>query len=217
MHVDGAYGLPAAATSRHSLFTGLDRADSVSVDAHKWLFVPKACSAVLTKHPSAFAAVFSHDEAYMPHQESTHNAVDLTLEYSRPLRALKLWLAFRVHGAHEVRSALERNLGQARLCYDMTSTSDDFEVMSLPPALSVVPIRHAVPGCPDVDAHNRLLAQRLQDDGRVVISPGRIDGQDWLRPCFTNVRTRTSDVEVLLDVVREIGADMCPAHAREGA
>lgn len=212
LHVDGAYGLPAAATSRAKHFAGLERADSVAVDAHKWLFVPKACSAVLTRDPEAFGSVFSHDEAYMPHEGMTLNAVDLTLEYSRPLRALKLWLAFRVHGAGEFRLALERNLEQAQLCYELAAESPDFQVMDLPPSLSVVPVRHLVPGCPDPDVHNSLLAQLLQEDGRVYISPADIDGHQWLRPCFTNVRTHNGDVEVFLDVVRQIGVRMCPAH-----
>jgi aromatic-L-amino-acid decarboxylase len=211
-HVDGAYGLPAAASSRRPLFAGLERADSVSVDAHKWLFVPKACSAVLTRHPDAFAAAFSHHEDYMPHDEEHHNAVDLTLEYSRPLRALKLWLALRVHGAEELRSAIERNLVQAQLCYDLARAGNDFEVMTLPPSLSVVPLRHVVIGCPDIDAHNRALAEQIREDGRVYISPATIDGSTWLRPCFTNVRTRSSDVEVFLEVVRELGTASCPAH-----
>ena len=212
LHVDGAYGLPAAATSKRRLFAGLERADSIAVDAHKWLFVPKACSAVLTRHPEAFAAVFSHDEAYMPHDGSAPNSVDLTLEYSRPLRALKLWLAFRVHGAGEFRSALERNLQQAQLCYELAAESPDFQVLSLPPALSVVPVRHLLPGCPDPDQHNSVLAQRLQEDGRVYISPATIDGHEWLRPCFTNVRTHNGDVEVFFEVVRDLGAAMCPGH-----
>jgi aromatic-L-amino-acid/L-tryptophan decarboxylase len=211
-HVDGAYGLPAAATSRRRLFAGLERADSVAVDAHKWLFVPKACSAVLTRHPEAFGAVFSHDEAYMPHEGVTLNAVDLTLEYSRPLRALKLWLAFRVHGAGEFRQALERNLEQAQLTYELAAESPDFQVMDVPPALSVVPVRHLLPGCPDPDGHNSLLAQALQEDGRVYISPADIDGHQWLRPCFTNVRTHNGDVEVFFEVVRELGERMCPGH-----
>lgn len=213
MHIDGAYGLPAAATSRRPLFSGLERADSVCVDAHKWLFVPKACSALLVRDPSALASAFSHEEDYMPHEHAAPNPVDMTLEYSRPLRAIKLWLAFRVHGAEEFRAALEANLAQARLCHDLASDSEEFEVMPLRPSLSVVPIRHVLPGCPDLDAHNAALSEALQRDGRVFVSPASIDGHQWLRPCFTNVRTRDSDVRAFLDVSREVGARICPAHA----
>lgn len=214
MHVDGAYGLPAAATSRRPLFAGLERADSLCVDAHKWLFVPKACSAILVRDPSALAAAFSHDEAYMPHEAAEPNPVDMTLEYSRPLRAIKLWLAFRVHGAAEFRAALERNLEQARACHDLAAASEEFQVMPLRPALSVVPVRHVLPGCPDPDTHNTVLTDALQRDGRVYVSPATIDGHQWLRPCFTNVRTRMTDVEVFLDVARELGHALCPGHGR---
>jgi aromatic-L-amino-acid decarboxylase len=212
MHVDGAYGLPVAATSRRSLFAGLERADSASVDAHKWMFVPKACSALLVRDPSALVAAFSHEEDYIPHESAAPNSVDMTLEYSRPLRALKLWLAFRVHGAAEFRAALERNLEQARACYDIAAASHEFHVLPLPPSLSAVPVRHVVPGCPSPDLHNAVLARVLQRDGRVFVSPAVIDGHSWLRPCFTNVRTSLSDVGAFLDVVRELGNHICPAH-----
>ena len=100
LHVDGAYGLPAASTdaARH-LFHGLERADSITVDAHKWMYLPKACGVVLVRDEQALAAAFAHDAEYMLRTGEEWNPVDLTLEYSRPFRPLKLWLAFRVHGA----------------------------------------------------------------------------------------------------------------------
>ena len=112
---------PAAATELAGhLFAGLDRVDSATVDAHKWLYVPKACSVLLVRDRDALEAAFTHDESYIPHtdREDTH-PVDRTLEYSRPLSALKLWLAFRVHGAAAIRAAIERNLRQARLLAEL--------------------------------------------------------------------------------------------------
>jgi hypothetical protein len=77
LHVDGAYGLPAAgAPTTAPRFAGLDRADSLGVDAHKWMFVPKACSAVLVRRTADLAAVFSHNEDYIPHEDDELNAVD---------------------------------------------------------------------------------------------------------------------------------------------
>ncbi len=214
VHVDGAYGLPAAGTeSRRHLFTGLDQVDSVSIDAHKWLSVPKACSAVLLRDPAALALTFGHHEAYMPHEDDVRpNTVDTTLEYSRPVRSLKLWLAFHVHGAIGFRESLEANLGHAELAYRLASGRDAFAVLPHPPSLSIVPLRHVHPGCPDVDAHNDALYRAMQDDGRIYISPGTIDGGTWLRPCFTNFRTTDADVVALLDVAEEIGARICPMH-----
>ena len=74
---------------------GLERADSVSVDAHKWLYLPKACGVVLVREHGALTRAFAHEQGYLPHQQHELHAVDITLEYSRPFRALKLWLAFR--------------------------------------------------------------------------------------------------------------------------
>ena len=116
LHVDGAYGVAAASTpSAGHLFAGLERADSVTLDAHKWLFLPKACGVVLVRRREDLHGALAHEEDYVPHDRPDHHMVDITLEYSRPFRALKLWLAFRAHGADAIRDAIERNLRQARL------------------------------------------------------------------------------------------------------
>jgi aromatic-L-amino-acid decarboxylase len=212
LHIDGAYGLPAAAApGTASLFAGLERADSVTVDCHKWMFVPKACSAVLVRDTQALLNTFEHDEAYVPHEADLLNAVDITLEYSRPMRALKLWLAFKVHGALAFREAVTRNCEQAQFLYNTARAHERLAVLPTRPQLSIVPIRHLVSGCSDVNAHNASLTDRLQADGRVYVSPAQIDGQTWLRPCFTNFRTTTDDVRMLVAVVDELGTD-CSAH-----
>lgn len=214
LHVDGAYGLPAAgAPTSRERFSGLDRADSLSIDAHKWMFVPKACSAILVRDTSELAAAFSHQEDYIPHEGDGLNAVDITLEYSRPVRALKLWLALRVHGAQAFRRAIEGNLAQAQLLYDLAEAHPHFRVQPHPPQLSIVPIRHEPPECPDLDRHNDELCRAIQRDGRVYVSPAIIDGESWLRPCFTNFRTTLDDVHIAMAVAAEIGSELCRAHA----
>jgi aromatic-L-amino-acid decarboxylase len=213
LHVDGAYGLPAAgAPTSRSRFAGLDRADSLGIDAHKWMFVPKACSAILVRNTSELAAAFSHQEDYIPHEGEELNAVDITLEYSRPVRALKLWLALRVHGAQAFRDAIEGNLAQARLLYDLADAHPDFRVQPHPPQLSIVPIRHEPSHCPDPDRHNDELCRAIQRDGRVYVSPAIIDGEPWLRPCFTNFRTTLDDVRITMAVAQEIGSGICRTH-----
>jgi aromatic-L-amino-acid decarboxylase len=206
LHVDGAYGLPAAAVpDRASLFEGLDRADSCSIDAHKWLYLPKACGVVMVREADTLVRAFAHEEGYLPHQRHELHAADITLEYSRPFRALKLWLAFRAHGAAQFREAIARNLDEADLLFRRAQASEDFEVGEAPPQLSIVPIRHAPPGVPDLDAHNQALAELIQRDGRIYLAPALIDDRVWLRPCFVNFRTTDEDVIALLDVARELG------------
>ena len=199
LHVDGAYGLPGAAVlEMRERFKGLEQADSISVDAHKWLYLPKACGVVLVKHRSTLAAAFTHDESYMLHDEhQPYNAVDLTLEYSRPFRALKLWLALRVHGADQFRAAIKRNLEQAQLCAKLVRASSELELL-VEPQLSTVPFRHVPLSLKGdetaLNHHNLELVRAMQEDGRVYISSALVAGKICLRPCFVNFRSPRSRV-----------------------
>jgi aromatic-L-amino-acid decarboxylase len=209
LHVDGAYGLPAAAAaSTAGLFTGVARADSVTVDAHKWLFVPKACGVILVRRRVDLAAALAHEEDYLPHEGEEPHAVDITLEYSRPFRALKLWLGLRAHGAAAFRAAIERNLEQARRLYAALDEHDELEALCGPPPLSIVPFRHAPTGVSDLDEHNARLAQSLQEGGRVWVAPARVDGRVCLRPCFVNFRTTDDDVLALVDESVRVGREL---------
>ncbi|HET7236297.1 MAG TPA: aminotransferase class V-fold PLP-dependent enzyme [Actinomycetota bacterium] len=211
MHVDGAYGMPAAAV-RPDLFRGFERADSVSVDAHKWLYLPKACGIVLVRRQEDLAAAFAHEQGYLPHQQHELHAVDITFEYSRPFRALKLWLAMRAHGAQAFRDSIERNLTEARLLYEAVSARADYEALG-EPKLSIVPFRHVPEGVGDVNEHNQRLAEALQADGRFWIASALIDDEVWLRPCFVNFRTTEEDVLDLVEVAAEVGERLTRAQA----
>jgi aromatic-L-amino-acid decarboxylase len=204
LHVDGAYGLPAAGTpSARALFDGLELADSAALDGHKWLFVPKACGVLLVRNRSDLEAAFSHDAPYIPDIDLVEHPVDWTLEYSRPFRALKLWLALRAHGASAFRDAIEHDLELARIVADRVRAADDLELL-VEPALSIVPFRR-IPARGDVDEHNRRLVRALQEDGRLYVTAAMIDGQWCLRPCIVNFRTTVEDAHALVDITREIG------------
>src|SRR6202035_3667776 len=124
-----------------------------------WLYVPKACSVLLVRDRDDLEAAFTHDESYIPHtdREDVH-PVDRTLEYSRPLSALKLWLAFRVHGADAIRAAVARHLLQARLLADLAREDPQLELL-VEPQLSAVCFRHLPPPHAEAVAHNAAIAR----------------------------------------------------------
>jgi aromatic-L-amino-acid decarboxylase len=206
MHVDGAYGGPAAGVpGLAAQFAGLDRADSLTVDAHKWMGVQKSCSLVLLARAGALGAAFAHREKYMLHAPDLANPVDNTLEYSRPVRSLKLWLAFRMYGAAAYRTWIERTLELARGLAASVRAHPRLELLH-EPQLSTVCFRHVPDGVGDLDAHNLRLAEAVRRDGRVYLAPALLDGQVCLRVCFTNFRTRPEHVTELLAVVEELAA-----------
>ena len=141
LHVDGAYGLPAAATPTAApLFDGLElrrlgraRRAQVAVRAQGLRRAARA-------RRSDLEAAFSHEAPYIPDIDLGEHPVDWTLEYSRPFRALKLWLALRAHGAVAFREAIEHDLELARLVADLVRAADDLELL-VEPALSIVPFR----------------------------------------------------------------------------
>jgi aromatic-L-amino-acid decarboxylase len=203
LHVDGAYGLPAAATeSAGALFDGINLADSATIDAHKWLFVPKACGVLLMRNNGALLTTFGHAASYMVDVEE--NPVDRTLEYSRPFRSLKLWVAFRAHGADAMRAALEDNVQLAQRLADMVVETSNLELV-VKPQLSIVPFRR-IPERGSIDQHNSSIAKQMQLDGDAYVTSAIVDGKTVLRPCFTNFRTSLEDVRELLDIVERTGA-----------
>jgi aromatic-L-amino-acid decarboxylase len=211
LHVDGAYGLPAAATaSAGPRFAGLERADSITVDAHKWLGVPKSCSAVLFRERGSLVTAFGHHERYMLHEGDIANPVDRTFEYSRPLRSLRLWMAFRIHGATQYRAWIEGTLAHARELTELIDRSPAFELLHAP-MLSTVCFRHLPARVDDLDGHNARLGRAMQTDGRVFLAPAAIDGMTCLRVCFVNFRTRSDEVGLILEVAQTLGDALADA------
>jgi glutamate/tyrosine decarboxylase-like PLP-dependent enzyme len=213
LHVDGAYGAPAAAdpASRH-LFAGLDRADSLCIDAHKWLYAPVDCSALLLHDPANTARAFGAGADDYVRILATQPAEsfafwDHGLELSRRFRALKLWATLRFHGGHRLAAAIGEDIRLAAHLADLIAAADDFELLA-GYGLSVCCFRHTPAHLdePAIDAHNERILHALQRDGRVYLSNATIDGRFALRACITNFRTTRADVERVLAVVRELAA-----------
>ena len=210
LHVDGAFGLPAAASRGAGFrFAGLDRADSVTIDAHKWMGVQKSCSLIMLRRSGPLLATFGHDERYMLHEQDSQNPVDRTFEYSRPFRSLRLWLAFRLYGADRYRDWIDHTLDLGTHLAELVRDSTDFELLH-DPQLSTVCFRHRPNGLAEskLDELNRLLAQAFQRDGRVFLAPAVVDGVTCLRVCFVNYRTEVDAPRFVLEVARELARDI---------
>ena len=211
LHVDGAYGAPAAADpASRRLFADLDRADSLCIDAHKWLYAPVDCSALLLHDPAATARAFgAGSDDYVrilaTQPAETFAFWDHGLELSRRFRALKLWATLRFHGARRLAAAIGEDIRLAGHLAEQVAVAEDFELLA-GPGLSICCFRHTPKQVAEseLDAHNERILQALQRDGRVYLSNATVDGRFALRACITNFRTTRADVERVLAVIREL-------------
>jgi glutamate/tyrosine decarboxylase-like PLP-dependent enzyme len=214
LHVDGAFGLFARVTPRTAeLAAGIERADSVIADGHKWLNVPYDCGFTFLKDPDLLARIFVASAAYLPEQDPARpNFGLLTPESSRRARSLAVWATLRAYGRSGYRTLVERNLDHARLVQRLVEEADDLELLD-EVRLNIVPFRYSPPGSPEsaLDGLNARLGDALLADGRVFAGTTRYRGKLCFRPAFVNWRTRERDAELLVDVVRELGAEILKA------
>jgi glutamate/tyrosine decarboxylase-like PLP-dependent enzyme len=208
LHVDGAYGgFAALAPSTKHLFSGIQHADSVSLDPHKWLYSSVGCGCILYRDPRIAAATFAEEAEYTrPVGLSAAESLafwDYGPELSRPFRALPLWLQFKVYGAGLISTSIESNLACARYLATLIQGSDDFELLA-PVQLSIVCFRF-LPRFSTLDtgALNERILIELQRAGRSYLSNARLEGKFALRACVLNYRTTNQDMEGLLEDIRQ--------------
>jgi len=213
MHVDGSYGAFAVlAKSARKFFAGLERADSIALDPHKWLYLPVDVGCVIYRAPEIARAAFAHEAEYtrIIGQEADEAFAfwDYGPELSRRFRALKVWMLLKGVGLDSLGEAIESNLACARYLESMVRASDDFEMLA-PVELSIFCFRH-VPaqlrnGSPEaIDAFNERLLIALQRDGSSYLSNATLAGRFALRGCVLNYRTTLRDMEILLDDLRRV-------------
>lgn len=208
LHVDGAFGLFAALSPATShLLRGIERADSVAADAHKWLNVPYESGFAFARDPQALADAFGSWNA--PYLVSTDTEIDysrLGPESSRRARALPIWATLRAYGRAGHRAIVERNLDLTRRLGALVEAAPDLELLA-PVRLCVACFRYRPPGVPEdaLDELNARLGRALLADGRVYAGTTVYRGHTALRPAIVNWRTTPADVELLVEVVRELG------------
>jgi glutamate/tyrosine decarboxylase-like PLP-dependent enzyme len=208
LHIDGSYGALAAQSPLiGGAMRALGRANSMSLDPHKWLYAPLDAGCLLVRDQSTLRAAFSEGAGYIDvvadRDMSEYAYWDHSPELSRRFRALKIWFLLKIHGARGIQQAIDSNIEVARHLAQVIEASSDFELMA-PAPLSIVCFRHRNGD----DAFNKRLMLEVQRDGDSYLSNATIDGRFALRACIVNLRTTPADVEHLLDTIRRVAARM---------
>jgi aromatic-L-amino-acid/L-tryptophan decarboxylase len=205
LHVDGAYGA-LAVIADPTLIGPIHRADSVSLDPHKWLYQSVDCGCLLFREPEAARRAFSHTGDYT--KSLTDDPVegfaffDESLELSRRFRALRLWTSIQYHGMAAFRAAIRRDLEHARQLADLVRDHPSLELLA-PVELSAVCFRHRFGD--DIDRRNADVLRVVNARGRVYLSNATIRGAFALRACFVNHRTTDADVRAVVEEVVAAG------------
>lgn len=211
LHVDGAFGLFARVSPRTAaLAAGAERADSICVDGHKWLNVPYDCGFALVREPKLLAKSFVYDGDYLPDANDDEPVLGaIGPESSRRARSLAVWATLRAYGRSGLRAMIEEHLDLTAYLARRVDEAPDLERLAEAP-LCIVCFRYAPPGTPDaeLDALNARLGEALVADGRVFVGTTTYRGRTALRPALVNWRIRRGDVDLFVEVVRELGAEL---------
>ena len=210
LHVDGSYGgVACMAPSVARKFAGMEAADSISLDPHKWLYTSMGCGCILYRDPVRARAAFAQDAEYTKpigfEQDEAFAFWDYGPELSRRFRALSVWMQIKSAGVDAIAAAIEENIACARYFESLVHAADDFEMLA-PVELSIFCFRYRPAGYTgDLDRLNERVMVELQRTGSSYVSNARVGGHFALRGCVLNYRTTRQDMEVLLDDVRRAG------------
>ena len=216
-HVDGAYGALASVSPRlKPLFQGLERADSVAADPHKWLYVPYEAGATLVREPGRMAEAFRRPAPYLVHDPDSPVLGPVLFnergpELSRGFKALKVWVGLKHHGRRGYAAAVEHDVAMARALAAAVREREDFELLA-EPVLSIVGFRYRRPdgdlGETELDLLNRQVVNRLVASGAFFLAPTILKGRTAMRVAIVNFRTREADLEALLDQAARAGREV---------
>jgi aromatic-L-amino-acid decarboxylase len=215
LHVDGAFGALAATVAELAhLVRGVERADSLAFDLHKWLHVPIEAACLLVRDAEAHKKAFQVKASYVADFErgiarDLMRFADLGPQLTRSFRALKIWMTLNAYGADRHAAVVAQNVSQAKRLERLVAIEPELELVA-PVDLNIVCFRYRGPqsGHGDLDALNRELLMRLQERGIAAPSSTSLGGRFALRVCIANHRTREEDLELLVAKVLELGREL---------
>jgi len=217
-HVDGAFGAWAAlAPKARNRVVGIERADSLALDLHKWMYMPYEIGCILVRHEEQHRKAFSLTPEYLAHGDGRMGLTgcdlpwfsDYGFQLSRGFRALKAWISLKEHGSRKYARIVQQNIDQAHYLGELVKASPELE-LSAPVTLNIVCFRYVAldMDAAELDELNKRIAVELQERGVAVLSGTVINGRHVLRAANTNHRSRREDFEVLVGEVIRIGKEL---------
>lgn len=214
LHVDGAYGAAACLSERgRKLLTGIERADSLSLDPHKWLFQPFEIGCVLARDARLLKKTFHTMAGYLEDtkraEEEEINYYDYGVQLTRGFRALKLWLSIKTFGASAFREAINHGFEMAEFAENILRQSGSWRIIS-PATFGIVTFRYVAEGRPEneVNEIHRRLVEMMAKDGFAFANSTALRGQTVMRLCTINPRTTEDDVRATIKQLEQFGREL---------
>ncbi|MBZ5859563.1 pyridoxal phosphate-dependent decarboxylase family protein [Flavihumibacter profundi] len=217
-HIDGAYGIPAAVIPRlKKIFKGIEAADSIALDPHKWLYSPLEAGCTLVKDPNHLIETFSSHPVYYNFnigETVTQNYYEYGLQNSRGFRALKVWLTLQQVGRKGYIEMIDEDIQLSKLFFDLAKKHKELEAITQ--NLSITTLRYVpanfTAGKEERDSYlnrlNEALLNDLQQGGEVFLSNAVVNGKYCLRGCIVNFRTSKKDIEEIINIIVREGKKM---------
>ena len=214
LHVDGAYGAAAVFSDQHrDLVRGIDLADSITMDPHKWLAMPYAAGVILTRHPKILERAFSVAAAYMPKASGATlpDNARISTQWTRRMNSLKLWLTLKIHGRKAYEEHIGRQLHLTAEFAKWVEASEEFELV-IRPVLPIINIRLKTRGLADdqISAAHSAIVEEVTRDGQLWISETIVNGQSVIRIMIISYLTEERHLDALKaalsSAARKIGA-----------
>ena len=213
MHVDGAFGLFARSSPRFAdLATGIERADSITTDCHKWLNVPYDCGLFLTRHLDLLEDTMRLTAPYLETDDPAPSYINRSVESSQRFRALPVWMTLLAYGRDGVREMVERSCDLATALGERIEAAEGYELLA-PVRLNIVLFRGVLGDEAVSNARQKALMDAINATGKVFLTPGLFDGKHGMRAAFSNWMTQTHDVEIVAEALK----DGLSALTRKGA
>ncbi|HEX7846126.1 MAG TPA: aminotransferase class V-fold PLP-dependent enzyme, partial [Chitinophagaceae bacterium] len=229
-HIDGAYGIPAAAVPQYkALFNGITEADSIALDPHKWLYAPLEAGCTLVKDPQHLVDTYSSHPVYFNFDGSAEepplNYYEYGFQNSRGFRALKVWMAMQQVGRKGYIEMINEDIELSKLFYSEAQKHPELEAISQNLSIATfryLPIEHTKNKALNeeyIKDLNEKLLNKLQEGGKLFLSNGVVSGKYCLRACIVNFRTTKKDIQEAIEIIvsegRIIAGEMSPDRQKQ--